>query len=269
MGVAWEGGIVGLEEREEAEGAVVLMLYAPAAKGDTVRDALVKALAGAAEVSRPLPEREIDWSIAWRTGLKAIEISPRLAVRPPFAKQEPRTGQACVVIEPGQAFGTGGHESTRLVLELLDALAGERVAGTSVLDVGCGSGVLSLAALALGAQRAVGFDLDPLAARAAAANALANGMERRLQTFIGPLEALIGPPFDLVLANLLRTELLPLAEGLTRHTRAGGTLIVSGLLASERTEVCATFRAAGLRVEGDRTLTDSSDEHWLGLVMRR
>lgn len=269
VGEAWEAGVVGLEEREAAGGAILLILYAPAAKGNAVRDALVKALADAAEVTQPLLEPEVDWSIAWRTGLEPIEISPRLVVRPPFARFPTRSGQACIVIEPGQAFGTGGHDSTRLALELLDALAKDRVDGARALDVGCGSGVLALAALALGARAAVGFDLDPLAAQAAAANARANGLDRRFQVFIGPLEAIMGPPFDLVLVNLLRTELLPLAGGLARLTRAGGTLIASGLLASERAEVCASFRATGFRVGGDRASTDARGERWLGLVMQR
>jgi ribosomal protein L11 methyltransferase len=265
---AWEAGVVGLEEREAAGGVVLLILYAPAAKGDAIRDALVKALAGAAEVTLPLPEPEVDWSIAWRTGLEAIEISPRLVVRPPFVGFEPRPGQACVVIEPGQAFGTGSHDSTRLALELLDALERDRVEGARVLDVGCGSGVLALAALALGARGAVGFDLDPLAAQAAAANARTNDHRRSFQVFVGPLEAIKGPPFDLVLVNLLRTELLPLAGGLAHLTRAGGTLIISGLLVAERAEVGARFGATGFRVEGSRTSTDERGERWLGLVMR-
>jgi ribosomal protein L11 methyltransferase len=266
---AWEAGVVGLEEREAAGGALLLILYAPVARGDTVRDALVKTLAGAAEVTLPLPEPEVDWSIAWRSGLEAVEISPRLVVRPPFVNFEPRPEQACVVIEPGQAFGTGSHDSTRLALELLDALERDRVEGARVLDVGCGSGVLALAALELGATRALCFDMDPLAGQAAAANAMANGREGQFQVFIGPLDAIMGPPFDLVLVNLLRTELLPLTGGLARLTRAGGTLIASGLLASERAEVCARFRPTGLRVEGDRTSTDAGGQHWLGLVMRR
>ncbi|HBZ71280.1 MAG TPA: hypothetical protein DEP35_16755 [Deltaproteobacteria bacterium] len=266
---AWEAGVVGLEEREVAGGAWVLILYAPAAKGAAVRDALARALGGAAEVSQPAPEPDVDWSIAWRAGLEAIEVSPRLVVRPPFAKFDPKPGQACIVIEPGQAFGTGGHDSTRIALELLEGLGKERVDGARALDVGCGSGILALAALALGVRSAVGFDLDPLAARAAAANARANGREGQFQVFVGPLEAILGPPFDLVLVNLLRTELLPLADGLARVTRAGGTLIASGLLAIERAEVCARFAAAGLRVEGDRGSTDSRGDRWLGLVMRR
>ncbi len=269
MGEAWEAGVVGLEEREAAGGAVLLILYAPAVKGDAVRDELVKALAGAAEVTQPLPEPEVDWSIAWRAGLEAIEISPRLVVRPPFASFPARPGQACIVIEPGQAFGTGGHNSTRLALELLEALGKDRVDGARALDVGCGSGVLALAALVLGARAAVGFDLDPLAAQAAAANARANGRDGQFQVFVGPVEAIMGPLFDLVLVNLLRTELLPLAGDLARLTRAGGTLIASGLLASERAEVCACFGASKFRVDGARTSTDSRGESWLGLVMQR
>jgi ribosomal protein L11 methyltransferase len=269
MGEAWEAGVVGLEQRDAAEGAVLLILYAPVAQGDAVREALQRALAGAAEVTPPVPEPEVDWSTAWRSGLKAIEISPRLVVRPPFAEFEPRPGQACVVIEPGQAFGTGSHDSTRLALELLDALERGRIEGARTLDVGCGSGVLALAALALGAGHALGFDLDPLAVQAAAANARSNGRELHFQLFTGPLEAITGLQFDLVLVNLLRTELLPLSSGLARLTGSGGTLIASGLLASERAEACARFEATGFRVEGDRESTDPRGEHWVGLVMRR
>jgi len=269
MGEAWHAGIVGLEEREGAEGTVLLLLYAPAARGDAVRNALVKALGTEAEVTQPRPEPEVDWSVAWRTGLEAIEISPRLVVRPPFARWAPRPGQACVLVEPGQAFGTGGHASTRLALELLDALDAERVEGARVLDVGCGSGVLALAALALGAGSAVGFDTDPLAAHAATANGRANHCSRRFPVLIGSLDAITGPPFDLVLANLLRGELLPLAPGLAQLLRAGGSLIASGLLVSEETEVAARFQATGLRLVGERSLRDPGGEHWLGLVMRR
>ncbi|HYB13751.1 MAG TPA: 50S ribosomal protein L11 methyltransferase [Myxococcota bacterium] len=266
---AWDAGVVGLEEREAGEGAVLLILYARAGQGEAVRETLVKALSGEAQVAHPVPEPEVDWSIAWRRGHGAIEISSRLAVRPPFARFEPRKGQACIVVEPGQAFGTGSHESTRLALELLDALETERVQGARTLDVGCGSGVLALAALALGAGSALGFDRDLHAAHAAFANAHANQRAGQLRVFAGPLEALAGPPFDLVLVNLLRTELLPLVEGLARLTRGGGTLIASGLLRAERSEVCGRFRASGFRVDGERGSTDASGERWLGIVMRR
>src|SRR5262249_18285588 len=154
-----------------------------AAVGLGVRDALASALGDAVEVAQPQPEPEVDWSTAWRSGLEAIEISPRLMVRPPFAKAELQSGQACVVIEPGQAFGTGGHSSSRLALELLDALERERVEGARVLDVGCGSGVLALAALALGARSAVGFDRDLLAVRAARANAHENRSSAQFRVF--------------------------------------------------------------------------------------
>jgi len=266
---AWEAGAIGLEERQAAEGEVLLILYALAEKGEAVHDTLAKTLSGVARVTLPVAEPVVDWSTAWRGGLEAIEISSRLMVRPPFARIEPRRGQACVVIEPGQAFGTGRHDSTRLALELLEGLERERVRGARTLDVGCGSGVLALAALALGAKAALGFDLDPRAAQAAWANAQANGQTEKFQVFAGPLEAILGPPFDLVLVNLLRSELLPLAAGLARLTRAGGTLIASGLLQSERSPVCAHFRVAGFRLDADRASTDTSGEHWIGIVMRR
>jgi ribosomal protein L11 methyltransferase len=265
---AWESGALGVEERELGGGELLLILYAPLAKGNAVWGLLVEALSSTAEVTPPQLEPEVDWSTAWRSGLEAIEISRRLVVRPPFVSLEPHPGQACVLIEPGQAFGTGSHASTRLVLGLMDALEGDSLEGARVLDVGCGSGVLALSALALGARAALGFDLDPVAAQAAAANAKANGRDAEFRVFVGPLEAIKAPPFDLVLVNLLRTELLPLACGLAGLTRAGGRLIASGLLVMERDEVCARFGAAGFRVDAERALTDATGDQWLGLVMR-
>ena len=113
-------------------------------------------------------------------------------------------------IDPGQAFGTGGHASTRLALELLAALPEEAVHGARVLDVGCGTGVLALSALALGAASAVAHDLDPLATRATQENALRNGLAGPLSVFTGPVAALGGDLFSLVLLNMIRSELLPL-----------------------------------------------------------
>src|SRR5207249_3755458 len=121
-----------------------------------------------------------------------IEVSERLRIRASFEPSPPRAGQRDLVIDPGQAFGTGGHESTRLALAWIDDLRGELGAPPGILDVGTGTGVLALAALALGARRAVACDVDPLAAAAARANARANGLAAQLDVFAGSPEALSG-----------------------------------------------------------------------------
>jgi ribosomal protein L11 methyltransferase len=265
---AMEAGAVGLEERE-AQGGITLLIYATVARMKAVRRTLLERCGGEVEVGAPETLPETDWSEAWKAGLEAVVVSRRLLVRPSFVKATTEPEQAELVIDPGQAFGTGGHASTLLALEWLDAVAPGLAPGARVLDVGAGSGILALAALRLGPGSAVAFDLDPLAAAASRENAVANGLADRLEVFTGPLEALRPTAFDLVLANLLKTELLPLAEGIAACTAPGGRAVFSGLLEGERQAVAQALRAAGLRLLDTRQREDASGERWVSLLMTR
>src|SRR5918996_757921 len=151
----------------------------------------VPAGAGAGEVDGALD--------AWRAHARAVTVGERLLVRPPWVPAPPGAGRAEVVVDPGRAFGSGTHASTRLALAALDRLVrgGERV-----LDAGCGSGMLGIAALALGAGHAVGVDRDPAALEASRANAAPNAVEDRLVGTPPPLDDVVASeePFDLVVA---------------------------------------------------------------------
>lgn len=264
---AWATGAVGIEEREAADG-VELLIYTSTGDAEAVR-AAVAAVAGERAVAAAERIPEIDWSQRWKQGLEATLVSPRLLVRPSFVERAPAPGQAELVVDPGQAFGTGGHESTRLALEWIDALAPELPRGCRVLDVGTGTGVLALAAIRLTGGRAVAFDLDPLAAPAARENAAANGLAAGLQLFTGPLDALGDVAFDLVVANLLKSELLPLAPGIAAHTALGGCAVFSGLLARDADEVLPALTAAGFAPAGARDAVDANDDRWTALLMKR
>jgi ribosomal protein L11 methyltransferase len=265
---AYAAGALGLEEREEGA-SILLLVYAREEAAPELARALAQVPGLAVGPAQALPDR--DWSEAWKAGLEAVDVSPRLRVRPSFVTLPPAPGQAELVIDPGQAFGTGGHASTRLALEWVDALAPALASapGARVLDVGCGTGVLALAALRLGAPRAVAFDVDPLAAAAARANARSNGLAARLEVFTGPLGALADVRFELVLANLLRSELLPLAADLAARTAPRGQLVLSGLLEAERDAVVASFAPRGLHPRGERSRGDAAGDVWLALLMAR
>ncbi|MFP6639369.1 MAG: 50S ribosomal protein L11 methyltransferase, partial [Myxococcota bacterium] len=207
---AWAAGAAGILE-EEVAGGVQLTVYFPQ---DSTRD-VIEALQGLEREGLRLEEAEViderDWAEAWKDGLSAIQISPALLIRPRWVSAPLRPGQAEVVIDPGQAFGTGRHESTLLALQSLDELAGTAAEMNRVLDVGTGSGILALAALRRGAGHAVGFDIDRRAVEEAVLNAAANDLEERVKFFAGPIEALTRETFELVMVNLLRTEMWPIA----------------------------------------------------------
>jgi ribosomal protein L11 methyltransferase len=264
---AYEAGAVGLEERDE-EDAIVLRIYAPRRLAARLRRALA-ATPGSGAVGAALRVPAEDWPETWKRGLGASVISSRLVVRPSFVPLELAPGQAELVIDPGQAFGTGAHESTWLALEWIDAVAPGLGPGARVLDVGCGSGVLALAALRRGAARAVACDVDPLAAEATRANARVNALEERIAVFTGSLAALGARDFELVVANLLRSELLPLIEAIAAVTRPGGAGVISGLLGSESDAVEAALRAGGLVGLGTRDRRDASGALWRAWLTRR
>jgi ribosomal protein L11 methyltransferase len=264
---AWAAGAVGIEERE-ANGAVELLIYSPAAGAKAVR-AAVAAAAGQGAVAAVEPLPETDWSEHWKRGLEAIEVSPRLLIRPSFVAHTPAPGQAELTIDPGQAFGTGGHVSTRLALEWIDAVAPGLPPGARVLDVGTGTGVLALAAVRLAEARAVAFDCDPLATAAARENAAANGLAAGIDLFTGPLDALGDVVFDLVVTNLFENEMLPLLGGIAAHTRPGGHAVFSGLLASEAEEAASAVTAAGFTAVDSRAAVDANGDRWTALLMKR
>lgn len=260
---AFAAGASGLEEQE---GGRTLQIFADEARADAVARALSGLAPMGVEPGVPEPVEDTDWSTAWREGLAAVRIGDALIVRPPFV-ESPDPALPCVVIEPAQAFGTGGHASTRLAAELLVRVDWR---GRSVLDIGTGSGVLALAALRLGAERAVGFDLDPLAGPAAAANGRDNGLAQRLRLFTGPLDALAADTrFDLVVANMIRTEQEPILEALLARTKPDGSVLLSGLLEAEDERMTRLLGRHGFAVVTRLRECDERDDAWLALEARR
>jgi ribosomal protein L11 methyltransferase len=197
----------------------------------------------------PLPEAEVrrlseaNWAEAWKAHYTPQRIGKRFLVVPSWLADEAAAGPEDVVLylDPGTAFGTGLHPTTRLCLAALEELVRP---GDEVLDLGTGSGILAIGAGRLGAGRVVAVDLDPKAAAVAADNAERNGVA--IETLAGELADTPPGRFDLVVANILAGPIVTLAPALVeRLRRPGGRLVVSGILAEQADDVAAALAAAG------------------------
>jgi ribosomal protein L11 methyltransferase len=211
----------------------------------------------------PLRVREVDdtdWIDAWKRHYVAQRIG-RVVIVPSWAEEDLRPGEVAITLDPGMAFGTGLHPTTRGCLELLQAI---EPMPDAVLDVGCGSGILALAALRLGAGRAVGIDTDPLAVVASRDNAERNSLADRFTAREGTLPAAAEERYPLVLANLVAAVLVELAGPLAAHLAPGGTLLASGIIEPRASAVEDAMGAAGLDV-GERRL----DGEWVSLRLER
>jgi ribosomal protein L11 methyltransferase len=190
---------------------------------------------------------DADWTDAWKAGYVPQRIG-RVVIVPSWLEEPIGPDEVALRLDPGMAFGTGLHSTTRGCLRLLQEVS---PMPPVVLDIGSGSGILALAALRLGAERAVCYDTDPLAVEATLANAKANGLADRITAQLGSLPPKrSGEPYALVLANLVAAVLVDLAVPLAAHTAAGGTLLASGIIESRAEEVLAALTAAGFALEG-------------------
>jgi ribosomal protein L11 methyltransferase len=261
----------GLDARIDPMRPAVVRGYVPAAGGEDATTQVAEALGHLGAFGlRPIGElrtrivEEADWADAWKAYFPVMRVGRRIVIRPTWQRHRRAAGDVVLALDPGMAFGTGLHPTTRLCLAGLEPLADDgRLAGARVLDVGCGSGILAIAALKLGAGSALGVDTDPIAIEATLANARRNGLTRRLGARVGSLPT-GEPPADLVLANLIAGVLVPLARLLHDELRPGGTLLASGIFSDREAEVRDALVAAGLTIS-DRT----SEGDWVALGARR
>jgi ribosomal protein L11 methyltransferase len=192
---------------------------------------------------------ESDWADAWKSHFPVLRVGRRLVIRPTWRRHRRAPGDVVLALDPGMAFGTGLHPTTRLCLAAIERLADAGRLSGRVLDVGTGSGILAIAAVRLGAERVIGLDPDPIAVEAAEANARRNGVRRRVFARRGSVPS-GEPAFDVVLANLIASLLVDLAPALAGELRPGGGLVASGIFVDREPEVRAAFESAGLRVSG-------------------
>lgn len=212
---------------------------------------------------RDTPLKEEDWANAWKVHFAVHRIGDRVVIRPPWQEYEPAGDDVVIELDPGMAFGTGLHPSTKLSI-----LGVEQVVrhGDKVFDVGTGSGILAIAALKLGASHADAVDVETVAVRATRENAERNGVSELVRVALGT--AGTGEPFrgqyDVVLANIIARILIELCEPLVKATRKGGSLVLAGIIESREQDVVDAFAAEGATIVTRRQIDD-----WVSLVLRR
>ncbi len=175
-----------------------------------------------------------DWRNNWKKFFNPVPVGKKLMIRPTWRDDFDADGRAVLNIDPGLAFGTGSHETTRLCLEMIEKYL---KAGDTVLDVGCGSGILAIAALLLGASNAEGVDIDELAVKTARENAELNGVSDRFSVICGDLTEKISGKFDLIVANIVADAIISLSKGVKEFMKKDTVYIMSGIIDSRADEV--------------------------------
>lgn len=199
-----------------------------------------------------------DWNALWRDHFKPRKVGAKVVLVPTWETFEAEPGDLVITLDPGQAFGTGDHPTTRLCLELMQEL---NLSGQDVLDVGCGSGVLAIAAKGLGAGYVKGSDIDPLAVEIARENGSLNRVDVHFEAGDGFLEA---RKWDVVLSNIISATLIRLSPQAAEAVKPGGIWIVSGIIEANWPEVQKSAEGWGFELVEHRM-----EDGWVGAAFRR
>jgi ribosomal protein L11 methyltransferase len=201
-----------------------------------------------------------DWATAWKKHYKPFHISDRLVIRPSWEKYRAAAGETVIELDPGMAFGTGTHETTRLCAQLLEKYVS---AGDTVIDVGCGTGILSIAAAKLGAGLITAVDIDEVAVRVAGENCRINGVEKGITVVRGALADLEKKRVDIIVANIIADVIIEIADDIKYYLKNDGIIITSGIIRERRENVLEAYASRGFVREALLELGE-----WVAIVFR-
>lgn len=203
---------------------------------------------------------EQNWNEEWEKNLNIIKVSDKIVIRPSTKEYTKVADEIVITIDPKMSFGTGEHETTKLVLSLLDKY---NIKNGRVLDVGSGTAVLAIASVLLGADSAIALDNDEWCHLNGNENTLLNGVQDKIEVVLGELKDIKEENFDLILANINKPILLDINELILQKVKLGGVVILSGLLIVDEEDILAAYEKLGFSVVEKRTMNE-----WMGLVLR-
>lgn len=227
---------------------------------DGLRTVVRMMLRPSSETDPPITIRtfeEENWNARWEASIQPLHVTDHLVLAPTWHPYHAGKGETVVTIDPKMAFGTGYHESTRLMLRLLEQRV---VPGMRMLDIGTGTGVLAITAILLGAHSATGIDTDEWAYANAGENARLNGVEDRLNILLGDIHSAPPGPFEIVASNIQPSVIEPMLGEMVRRLHPLGTLLLAGLLDSDRDPMTAHLHALGLSVR-----SELRENEWIAL----
>ncbi len=206
--------------------------------------------AGIAATVNSFGVNDNDWNENWKKYFKSFEVGDRLAVCPSWETYENTENRTVLQIDPGAAFGTGTHATTSLCMEILDEIVRP---DDTVLDIGCGSGILGIAAVLLGAQSAVGVDIDAQSVKTARENAEINGIAPKTDFRVGDLAQQVSGQYNIICANIVADVILRLFENVADYMKPDAELIVSGIIDLRAAEIEAAAKQHGFTILQKRT----------------
>lgn len=205
---------------------------------------------------------EEDWATAWKKYYKPVKISDRITITPTWEDYQPvSTDELIIELDPGMAFGTGTHPTTVLSIQALEQYLKK---GDQVIDVGCGSGVLSIASVRLGAEEVLALDLDDAAVHSTKLNAKVNKVSEYIQVKQNNLLDRVDKQADIIVANILAEIILRFEENAFRLLKGGGTFIASGIIQQKKTEVSNGLEKAGFLIEEVNQMED-----WISIIAKK
>ncbi len=202
-----------------------------------------------------------NWNELWEKSREVIHISDKIKIKPSFKKYSAKEGELVLTIDPKMSFGTGEHQSTKLVLQLIEKYT---LPGMRILDVGSGTGILSIAAVKLGAESALAVDFDEICFENCKENCRINGVENQIKILTGTVADIKEKNFDLIFANIHKNVLTEIARDLKAKLKRNGKLLLAGLLAQDKKEIELRYHSLGFNTKKIVQM-----DEWIAVVMQK
>ncbi len=201
-----------------------------------------------------------NWNEEWEKSIQVVEVDDRIVIKPSFRKYEEKPGQIIITIDPKMSFGTGEHQTTQIMIKLLEKYL---IPDCELLDVGSGTGILAIAAVKLGAKKAVAVDIDEWCLMNGLENCRLNNVEDKIDIRQGELKNIEDKKFDMVLANINKNILIEIKDEIRKRLSAEGILVLSGLLFSDENDIRSHYEPIGFKV-----IEKMQMKEWIGLVLK-